>query len=94
MARVVASNVEDALSGLAGGGEVFDIIFMDPPYRMGFAEKVLRGLVGNTLCTQNTLVIFEEALETELLFVEESGFEVVREKCYKTNKHVFVKKIC
>lgn len=93
-ARVVASNVENALSGLAGGGEVFDIIFMDPPYRMGFAEKVLRGLVGNTLCTQNTLVIFEEALETELLFVEESGFEVVREKCYKTNKHVFVKKLC
>lgn len=92
--QVVAADVFPALSGLAARGEAFDIIFMDPPYRMGLAEKVLRMLADRPVCTQKTLVIFEEALETGLLFVEESGFKIVKEKCYKTNKHVFVKKAC
>lgn len=92
-ARLVAADAALALAKLAGEGEVFDLIFMDPPYRMGFAEKILKVLSDNTVCTQKTLVIFEEAIETELSFVEESGFEIVKEKCYKTNKHVFVRRL-
>lgn len=91
-ARVLASEVLAALPRLKADGESFDIIFMDPPYRMGFPERVLSYLAGSEICTPETLVIFEEALETDTAFVEECGFERMREKCYKTNKHVFVRK--
>ncbi len=69
-----------------------DIIFMDPPYREGLPKKVLGMLAESNACGGDTLVIFEEALGEETAFVTECGFYVVREKCYKTNKHLFVKK--
>lgn len=91
-AEVFKADVAGALSRLAAKGEAFDIIFMDPPYRMGFAREVLAQLAGSAVCGEKTLVVFEEALETDISFVEECGFRTVKEKCYKTNKHVFVRK--
>ncbi len=39
-----------------------------------------------------TLIIVEAALETDFGYAEELGFEVQREKNYRTQKHVFLKK--
>ncbi len=72
--------------------EPFDIIFMDPPYRGNWVEKVLMALADNAVCSRDTLVIFEAAIKEETAFIGECGFEVIREKSYKTNKHIFVKK--
>ncbi len=91
-AEVLALEVEAGLFKLKASGEAFDIIFMDPPYRMGFAKKVLLQLLDSPVCTQQTLVIFEEAIEEDTAFVEECGFSCLKEKRYKTNKHVFVRK--
>ena len=41
----------------------------------------------------DTLIITEAALDRDFSFVEELGFTVVREKKYKTNKHVFCRKV-
>lgn len=91
-ARVLAMEVTGALQYLKADGEPFDIIFMDPPYRMGWGERVLRSLAESPVCAEDTTVILEEALETDTAFAEACGFVVLREKCYKTNKHIFVKK--
>lgn len=91
-AKVLAMEVTGALQYLKADGEPFDIIFMDPPYRQGFGERVLRALADSPVCTEDTTVILEEALETDTAFVHECGFAILKEKCYKTNKHIFVRK--
>ena len=68
-----------------------DIIFMDPPYQAGLEEPVLGALSRADYVTEDTLIIMEAELGRDFSFTEDYGFEVVREKKYKTNKHVFMK---
>lgn len=84
----------DILQGIArlDGREAFDIVFMDPPYREGFEKPVLKALMDTTLIGEDTCIIVEALLDTDFSFAEELGLEVVREKKYKTNQHVFLRK--
>ena len=36
------------------------------------------------------MIIVEAAKDTEFDYVEELGFSVIKNKIYKTNKHVFI----
>ena len=74
------------------GEKVFDIIFIDPPYHRGYEKKVLQYLAGSELMHDNTLIITEAAKETDFSYVDGIGLSVVREKIYKTNKHMFIAK--
>ena len=67
-----------------------DIIFIDPPYQAGYEEKVFMMLAKQPYVTENTLLILEAQLHMDMNFLSESGFTVVKEKKYKTNKHVFI----
>lgn len=69
-----------------------DIIFMDPPYQAGYEEKVFRILKDQPYVTENTLLILEAELHREMNFLEELGYVIIKEKIYKTNKHVFIRK--
>ncbi|MCM1134196.1 MAG: 16S rRNA (guanine(966)-N(2))-methyltransferase RsmD [Clostridium sp.] len=69
-----------------------DIVFMDPPYRAGYEEGVFRELEKQTYVTENTLLILEAQADKKLDFLEGLGFEIIREKIYRTNKHVFIKR--
>lgn len=69
-----------------------DIIFMDPPYQAGYEEKVFRILKDQPYVTENTLLILEAELHREMDFLEELGYVIIKEKMYKTNKHVFIRK--
>ena len=69
-----------------------DIIFMDPPYMSGLERDLLEALSRQTYVTGNTLLIMEAKIDTDFEFTEEFGFTVVREKKYKTNKHVFLER--
>ena len=42
--------------------------------------------------TEDTLIIVETSLKNDLDCLEELGFEIIKEKKYKTNKHFFLKK--
>ena len=42
--------------------------------------------------TKDTLIVVEASLETTFDYVEEYGFEIVKNKKYKTNRHVFLRK--
>jgi len=69
-----------------------DVIFMDPPYGQGYEERALRALIGMRYVTEDTLIIVETAKKSEFPYLEELGYMVVREKIYKTNKHVFLRR--
>lgn len=69
-----------------------DIIFMDPPYREGYEEKLFASLACQPYVTENTLLILEAEAYMKTDYLDGLGFEVIREKIYRTNKHIFVKK--
>ena len=69
-----------------------DIIFMDPPYGADYEEQLFQLLDRQRYVTQNTLLILEAELNKKADFLEQTQFRVVREKCYKTNKHIFIKR--
>lgn len=69
-----------------------DIIFMDPPYQAGYEESVLQTLSNASYVTEDTLLIIEAELAKDFSFVSEIGYEILKEKTYKTNKHVFLKR--
>lgn len=90
-ATVLKQDVSGALS-LIPEKEV-DILFMDPPYRQDCERDVFSALSGQRYVTQDTLVIVEAGLKKEFDFLKELGFEITKEKRYKTNKHVFCRKM-
>ena len=69
-----------------------DLIFMDAPYESGLNKEALRILSGKTFKYEDTLIVCEELKEADYRDVTELGFEIVKEKIYKTNKHIFIKR--
>ena len=69
-----------------------DIIFMDPPYHMGHEKKLLTYLKDIKFVTEDTIIIVEASLDTDFDYATGLGFEVYKEKRYKTNKHVFLRR--
>lgn len=70
----------------------FDIIFMDPPYRLGIEPQVMRILSETRYVTEDTIVIVEAALDTPTDFADKNGFDIYRTKDYKTNRHIFMRR--
>ncbi len=71
----------------------FDIVFCDPPYALGIERELLQCLANDTRWIRDdSLIIVEAALDTDFSWAEDLGWEIRREKKYKTNKHVFLKK--
>lgn len=90
-AIVVQTDVISALSDLKGKNVTFDVIFMDPPYNKLLEKEVLTFLAKTDLINKNTLMIIEASLETDFSYATDLGYEIIKEKTYKTNKHIFVK---
>ena len=65
---------------------------MDPPYGADVEGDVLAALRNAKCLTEDTLIIIEADINKDFDFVAELGYEVTREKCYKTNKHVFIRR--
>lgn len=84
----------DALSALyqLEGEKVFDFVFMDPPYDQELEKEVLTYLSGSDLIYEDTLIIVEASKYTDFSYLEDLGFVKIKEKEYKTNKHVFIEK--
>ena len=90
-AVVMNCDVRLAVARLSGKGDPFDFIFMDPPYRKELERPLLEQISGTGLADENTVLIVEASLDTELSFAQELGYEVTRVKRYKTNQHIFLK---
>lgn len=87
---VMECDAVTAIRRLAGK-EVFDIVFMDPPYNWGGEKEVLMALKESKIVDSVTWIIVEAQLKRDFFEAEELGFRIVREKKYKTNKHVFLR---
>ncbi len=86
---------QDVISALNGIFEKqVDVIFMDPPYHQDYEKRILSILSGMKYISEDTLIIVEAALDTDFSYLTDYGFELQKEKKYKTNKHMFIRKSC
>ncbi len=85
---------QDVFSALKGSitDVTADIIFLDPPYNQAYEKKVLEMLRESPYVNEDTLIVVETSLETSFDYVQELGFAVEKEKRYKTNKHIFIRR--
>ena len=90
-AELMQTDVFQALGRLRGRG-AYDFIFMDPPYRHGLEEEVLRFLSHSSILKPDTRIVVEASLDTDFDYLDELGFEIDKFKKYKTNMHVFIRK--
>lgn len=87
-ADVICADVLQALSMLKDE-QRFDIIFIDPPYQMGIEKRVLEMIYEHHLLCEDGYIIIEADIHTDFSFIESIGFHIIKEKVYKTNKHIF-----
>ncbi len=88
-AQIIERNAESAVAGLSGR---FDVIFMDPPYDNEYEKKMLELISKSDIADRDTLIIVEASLDTKMDYLNEYGYDIVKEKTYKTNKHIFIQK--
>ncbi|MCR5250842.1 MAG: 16S rRNA (guanine(966)-N(2))-methyltransferase RsmD [Lachnospiraceae bacterium] len=84
---------QDAVGALSYGvREAADVVFADAPYGQGFDEQILASAQRSRAVTGDTLIVIEEEKGRDFSFAEEMGFDIIKEKIYKTNKHVFLRR--
>ena len=84
---------QDAVSALRHIREKeVDLVYLDPPYKSDLAKRVLIALDEQPYITEDTCIIVETDQESDFSFLEETGFEVFREKNYRANRHVFIRR--
>lgn len=88
-AVLMETDVMTALRRLEGTGP-YDYIFMDPPYDKLLEKEALRYLALSDMADQNTVIIVEASLHTDFSYLPELGLSLIKEKKYKTNKHIFI----
>ena len=90
-ALVLPGDFNSAINSLSGRDYHFGIVFMDPPYKKGLAVAALKRLRDKPFVSFDTLFVVESSLDEDFSAMEEKGFKILREKNYKTNKHVFLR---
>ena len=75
----------------AADGNAKLIVFMDPPYDKGLELPVLKSILAAGVLDEDDLIIVEESLGCDLAPELDPGLEIVREKKYKNQKHIFIK---
>ena len=75
--KVIKTSDFRALKQFAEQGEIFDLVFLDPPYAKEKIIKVMNTLLENNLLAPHALVIAETDEHTDLPEVE--GFELKKD---------------
>lgn len=84
---------QDVLSAIRGSiKDVADVVFLDPPYNQEYDKRALELLKDAPFVDEDTLIVVEASLETDFSYAEALGFAVEKEKCYKTSKHMFIRR--
>ena len=89
-AVVLKQDVRSALGSIRE--DSVDIIFMDPPYDCGEEKAALALLRDMPYVTEDTVVVAEAARDTDFSWVSQLGFYITKDKQYRTNKHIFMKR--
>ena len=87
-AVLLQKDVSEAISLLHKESKTFDIIFLDPPYKMDWAENVCREIVKANLLKKNGYIIWERSAKRDVQTIE--GLKTIKEKNYNTTVITFL----
>jgi len=76
---------KDATQFIEQTGEVFDIIFVDPPYGKIDSEKLIQSIHDKEILANDGILIYEESVRTPFR-IPENTFEIYNEKKYGDTK--------
>ncbi len=88
-ANVIKSDASLSLENLSRKNEVYDIVFMDPPYDKDLYRPVFEKLSKSNIINNDSIIILEVALKDDAVGIEDLGFKISKIKKYKSNKHIF-----
>lgn len=91
-AVILQQDVFVTLDSIIKNETILNIVFMDPPYGKELEKRVLLKLNEASNLDDDIMIIVESDLQTEFSYLEQTIFEIYKEKRYKTNKHTFIRK--
>lgn len=81
-ATILKKNVSDAISVLSLRHSVFDLIFIDPPYEAGLAEKTLAELDASGIAGTDGVVVVEASIKAPVKAAGLKNLELTDERRY------------
>lgn len=81
---VIKSAATEALQKFAQDGVKFDLVFLDPPYRMKVTEQIIKDMVENDLLNEDAIIVDETDYDIDLSDFDK--IDLIKEKRYKDTK--------
>lgn len=72
--------------------EIPDVIFIDPPFKEHLENRVISFLQSEGKIGDDTIIVTECDYDADFSFLSDLNLEIFKEKEYKTNKHVFIRR--
>lgn len=91
--KILNTDALASIHELDNHGMQFDIIFIDPPYNQYFERDILKKISNSKLIHDKSIIIVEATMKTDFDYMDCLSLNIIREKKYKTNKHVFINRI-
>ena len=88
-AVVTAKDVSVFLGSLH---EKADIIFMDPPFKLHAEKQIIPLIMEKNLLSEDGMIVVECESDTDFSYLSPLFLEIIKEKQYKSCKHVFIGK--
>ena len=87
--RILKMHYDKALHFLLDNHVKFDIVFLDPPYKMECLNEIVNFILSNEMINKNGIVV----CEVDTLYLDIHGLEKIKEKKYG-NKYIVIYKNC
>lgn len=81
---VIKSAATEALQKFAADGIKFDLVFLDPPYRMKITEQIIKDMVEQDLLNEDAIIVDETDYDIDL--TDFDRIDLIKEKRYKDTK--------
>ncbi|MFD1471429.1 16S rRNA (guanine(966)-N(2))-methyltransferase RsmD [Companilactobacillus mishanensis] len=78
---VVKSSATEALKSFAEQSVKFDLVFLDPPYRMKITENLIKDMISNQQLNEGAVIVDETDYEVDLS--EMDNLSLIKKKDYK-----------
>lgn len=77
---IINSTASDALTNFIDNNIKFDLVFLDPPYRMHITKEITNNLISDGLLNDGCVIVIETDYETEK--IESPNIKIIQEKRY------------
>ena len=84
--KVIARDVTPALKLL--GGKSFDYIFMDPPYRKGYINEILKEILSCGICSDDAIIVGLDFVFVGCAFIDSGNESFPNARFVPANKQI------